>query len=332
MQNPNPISSAQSHSTAHSDDAAIPHADHDGDEIRCPMCDYNLRGLIDPRCPECGYTFEWTELRDPARRLHPYLFEHHPERNLNAFRRTLFGGFRPRRFWTSLHPAQPARTRRIVAYWCLAASLVFAAMLTSLTQTALYMAAQNVPLAANPNRFIADSYLQAQLIRYGSLQAYLDAELPTTLIGAMCCALASPQCSFFIVVPCVVPLLWPWLTCITLMIFPISMGRARVDRIHVLRCVLYSFDVVIWLGLTQLLMTINTWVAAAGGPPPAPLFLSMAWTRFALIAPILLYGLFRLWVAYRLYLRFSHPFATVVTSQIIVTLFTLAVLGAVYIP
>ena len=51
----------------------------EAETLHCPLCEYNLRGLSEPRCPECGYRFEWAELRDPSRRLHPYLFEHHPE-------------------------------------------------------------------------------------------------------------------------------------------------------------------------------------------------------------------------------------------------------------
>src|SRR3954464_15190796 len=75
-----------------------------GESLACPMCGYDLRGQIDPRCPECGYTFDWEELRDPTRRLHPYLFEHHPRRNVWSFIRTLTAGLRPRRFWSMLYP------------------------------------------------------------------------------------------------------------------------------------------------------------------------------------------------------------------------------------
>ena len=64
--------------------------------LHCPMCDYDLRGQIEPRCPECGYRFDWDELRDPTRRVHQYLFELHPERNVWSFVRTLLGGLRPR--------------------------------------------------------------------------------------------------------------------------------------------------------------------------------------------------------------------------------------------
>ena len=49
------------------------------DDALCPLCQYNLRGLQEPRCPECGYRFTWEEVLDPSRRLHPYLYEHRPD-------------------------------------------------------------------------------------------------------------------------------------------------------------------------------------------------------------------------------------------------------------
>lgn len=35
----------------------------------CPKCDYDLRGLPEDRCPECGYEFQWEEVRKRARRI-----------------------------------------------------------------------------------------------------------------------------------------------------------------------------------------------------------------------------------------------------------------------
>src|SRR4051794_15887190 len=120
--------------------AAIPQTE----ELHCPLCDYDLRGLVDPRCPECGYVFDWAELRDPARRLHPYLFEHHPDHNFWSFFRTEIGSWRPRVFWRNLHPMQASKVRRLRAYWLLSnlpvlfyVLFVLAAMATSLHQFAI---------------------------------------------------------------------------------------------------------------------------------------------------------------------------------------------------
>ena len=64
------------------------------DALDCPLCGYSLRGLAaavphEPRCPECGYSFEWFGLLQAREFHHPYLFEHHPRRNLWSFARTL---------------------------------------------------------------------------------------------------------------------------------------------------------------------------------------------------------------------------------------------------
>jgi hypothetical protein len=88
-------------------------------DVVCPLCAYNLRGLSESRCPECGYRFEWAEVTDPKTRLHAYLFEHHPERNVRSFLQTMWGTLRPIKFWKSMSPAQPSRPRRLFAYWFL---------------------------------------------------------------------------------------------------------------------------------------------------------------------------------------------------------------------
>ena len=83
--------------------------------VECPLCRYNLRGLNEARCPECGFAFDWREILDITRRKHPYLFEHHPEQNVWSFCWTLAGGLNPWLFWRTLHPAQLADEWRLTA-------------------------------------------------------------------------------------------------------------------------------------------------------------------------------------------------------------------------
>jgi hypothetical protein len=44
--------------------------------LRCPQCDYNLTGLADPRCPECGEAFDWEQVRRAAANPPRIYFEH----------------------------------------------------------------------------------------------------------------------------------------------------------------------------------------------------------------------------------------------------------------
>jgi len=44
----------------------------DGRNISCPVCTYNLRGVMDARCPECGFAVALS-LHAPDARLGPWL-------------------------------------------------------------------------------------------------------------------------------------------------------------------------------------------------------------------------------------------------------------------
>ena len=115
---------------------------------------------------------------------------------------------------------------------------------------------------------------------------------------------------------------WPLLTLATLMIFRVSMHRARVKTAHVLRCVIYSGDVIVWgnLLLTISVSALALWWLRVGGINLARLeWLIWAWLGLTLLLPLVFW--YRLTIAYRKYLRFDHPIATVFASQVIVALF-----------
>lgn len=299
--------------------------DHD---VLCPLCEYNLRGLTEPRCPECGYAFAWPEVLDPQRRPHPFLYEHHPERPLWAFARTLLSTCRPTRFWQALHPTQPTSRRRLLTYW----GLVFAVyVMLLLAQVAIFLHGRGgmlirmyTPLHARAaGQLSAQNYATGHrnwVIReYGSVEAYLDYHYPTRLGRGLALQLLRDLRRTWVTwVTFLWPLVWPWIVFGVLVSLRLSMRRARVSAFHVLRCVIYGMDLVVWLGLV-LLMLMLLMRHLAGEPPMASLAVLGNLTLLLYPAGIIV-STHRLAKAYRYYLRFQHPALTVILCQLLALL------------
>lgn len=298
------------------------------EDLLCPLCEYNLRGATEPRCPECGFRFEWRDLLDPERRRHEYVFEHHPRHNLWSFRRTLFGTLRPRRFWQTLRPGQPSNPKRLILYW-LAVTAVALALPVGL------MGLDMARLAAQHHRYRA-SYGPPPFT--GPTKALLDQDFPVPpqpeffrryfVIQRYSITWALYRMEVHWTLASAAYLAWPWLTFLALLVFQISMRRARVKPVHVLRCVMYTFDATALLAWGLLLMAAGLFAAAALLPTTfqSDPFELLLWVA-ALI--ILLTFTYRLSIAYRLYLQFPHAVTTVVTSQVIAILATVAALFVV---
>ena len=103
-----------------------------------------------------------------------------------------------------------------------------------------------------------------------------------------------------------------------MMIFQWSMMKARVRPMHVVRCVIYSADVIFWIDLAIAFGLIMSGIARiSGGPEFSP-------------DPVLIYAIlalcgwlvfvYRFSTALRRYLQFDHPKSTVWATQIIVAL------------
>lgn len=303
------------------------------EEIRCPLCEYNLRGLTRPRCPECGYRFDWPEILDPARRLHPYLFEHHPERNVRSFWRTIIAGFRPDRFWRSLNPIQPQHSSRLIIYWSIIAGAFLLATACQLSYFTFLLRAQvraqrtwQLTFLNNP----ANAERAAQVEQdFGSVQAYVDRCNPVlSAWDALRVMFHDPDVPVILCMYVIVPISWPWLTVLALLLFQTSMRRKRIRFVHVTRCAVYSFDAVCWFAIMFMFMALVQFVegALAGFVSmPASVALWFPWSGLGLTALTGLFGIYRLAVAYRQYLRFDHAIATALSSQVIVCLFVIDV-------
>jgi len=292
-------------------------------DVSCPLCEYNLRGLTEPRCPECGFRFDWPDLLDPARKTHPYLFEHHPRHSIWSFCRTLLGAQFPRRFWSKLHPAQPSRPRRLIAYWVILTLPVLTLFTLHLIEVSQRVIAANAAnrawLTASlsaPNSGYSSEYWKRL---YPTSQAFLNANYPATLPIKSVLRQALYLSGSTVGVG-LIALLWAPLTFLALQIFRISMRRARIRPVHVLRCIIYSFDTILpWALLSAAAVAIEPFLFPpppfmAGTPTQLSPWILLAWLFFAAIAG------YRLAIAYARYLRFDHPGATIAASQVIVLL------------
>jgi hypothetical protein len=260
------------------------------EHVSCPLCEYDLHGLVEPRCPECGYRFDWPDLLDPTRRRHRYLFEHHPERNAWSFCKTAIGGLRPGRFWRSLSPVQRSAPRRLAVYAGIVLLIVFAlGPVATRLQTAIF------------------------LLQYGMASSWMAALDMTGSVHSSSWIL--PAYWYFA--------LWAVITLLSLLVFRVSMRRARIRPVHVARCVVYSFDASLWLAVALCAASILTLVEVIvlSRNDFTFMFLAVGVAPWLLV-PVIVY---RLVMAYRHYLRFDRPLLTVLASQVIAALVVLNV-------
>ncbi len=113
---------------------------------------------------------------------------------------------------------------------------------------------------------------------------------------------------------------WPWITFATMVIFRVSMRRAKIDPRHVLRAAVYGCDFGLLLaaaGTAGIAAVLAANPLMAGDPAPVLIF-----PVVLLACPVV--GTYRLTFAYSRYLRFHLPFLTVLASQVVAVLFVLA--------
>ena len=289
----------------------------DDEQLVCPLCDYNLRGLTEARCPECGYTFEWADLRDPARRKHKYLFEHHPERNVRSFLRTMLGGLRPRKFWGGLLPSQPSHPRRLFVY---ALVIIMAGAIPPIAVAAFAMKSEWDGMAARRAQSASWSFGTLTLQMKQRLDLYYPAP---TLPRVARNALRYNRSVFRILLAHVTILAWPALTLAALMIFRWSMRRARLRPVHLARCAVYCGDLVLWANLLLaglVATTVVRWILVGVRRPPGNPVETYAGIAGAAMVVVVLAFIYRLAVALVKYLRFDRPIWTVLATQVIVFL------------
>jgi hypothetical protein len=269
-----------------------PDWEHLDRDVLCPLCSYNMRGLAEPRCPECGCRYEWNELLNRDKWVHPYLFEHHPERKFRSFWKTILNGWRPVAFWTSVRPSHEPAPRRLILYWLL--SFVPLLLVTIALAVAIAIVFKpNFGWRADVPSLPADAW-----------NLWIDCLIFNSALRAL-------------TVFTFVMMLWPWLTMAALLVFQISMQKARIRGVHVLRCVIYSADIQLTIALLVLACTPLI-LSEPGGINQT--FTPLDYALWVVCDAAYLFIIARLMIAYVLYLHFSHPVSVVLVSQVIAAL------------
>jgi hypothetical protein len=314
------------------DNTAAPDWDQIEAEYRCPLCEYNLRGLIEPRCPECGYTFQWCELETNRVRLHPWLFEHHPKRNIRSWLRTTAMAWLPRRFWKQLQPTHLISIRRLVIFYLVSLIMLVAAYIGMLTPRAIAVAQSN---AIDVQWFVqqhATSYEQSYnqppsepQLRAFERQFIQSAPVSPLRVLQNSLLLRPPdrprKLSALCALGCAAA--WPWLTLLSLQAFRISMRQARIRKVHMLRLAIYGTNCALWIASGSMLL------AGVLSFQQNPNFLNPRSHDMMVAAVVLgtwLISVYHLGMAARHYLRFSFAFAVAFSSQIIVMLIALIII------
>lgn len=265
-------------------------------EVLCPRCDYNLRLLTQPRCPECGLELEWRKVLDDSARQSRFLFEHHWRRRpFWSYLKTFAAGLRPKKFWQSVSIHDHIHARPL---WCLllTSPVVFALVLWSLASAC---AGVLEPLVGQPG-IAGTSALQEFAMACRSLSdvsgnwephVFLPALLFVSLLVALATVCSLRQ----------------------------TLGRCRVRTVQVIRVFGYAAAPMFTALAILVIALVLATVALPLDDIPLALQLPFALGVYALfpltMACFLMAGL-------KHYLRLPHPRALAVTATVVGFLFS----------
>lgn len=232
---------------------------------------------------------------------------------------TLLGGFRPRRFWSSLHAAHAVRHRRLALYWAVTGLVIL------MTGAGGWYLATGIGMYRDHRRSI--DYYQKYPARGGFTAAGLSNAFPLPPDRRFFSRLFNRQYHRGLDAHLsIAAMAWPWLSLAALLIFRTALRRARIRWTHVLRCVVYAGDVFPSVGAVAV---VFGWMTGFERAIYGDVDGQIIWARRAVAGLGLLAAVFtyRLGVAYHRYLRLDHPWSTVILSQAIVALFVVTALS-----
>ena len=217
------------------------------EDLNCPLCGYDVRGLPEPRCPECGHQFDPEALRRAKFERRDWLFEHAQRRLALAFIGTTLRSLVPWMFWNDISPAHAVVARRLRLWAIVWISVIVASNVSAMAWTTirLYLLAHAPPLATGmtilpSGRYVypigptagssgptAPAYIGWGRSQFGWMDAinfsFEEIRGPSA-IAAVSAVLA-----------------WPAITLLALSLFGITLRRAGIQRGHLWRCALYAW-------------------------------------------------------------------------------------------
>lgn len=323
-------------------------------DILCPLCDYNLKMLTEPRCPECGHRFEWADVLAEDRELRGF-FEHARGRWLMSIFWTWLASLFSLWFWKRVKTTDPVRLGRVILFAALNLLALVSAIgiMVGVQVWQSYSAARSMHVTALKGIEQQIVFDQMRLARsksatqyspyrpvivpskFPTTQAYLDATFPPpTVVGAFHAYFTgnrpwlgtflyqsnAPAVSNFGVAAILA--MWPWLTLGLFAIFRVSLRRAGISWPHLLRMVTYCSAI--------LALAPAIWLAVRAGLERPPFF-GYTWDLiFRLDEPtarvlliLLAWLAIRLAIAMHRYLRIPQGVIMALLSQIIVMLIAL---------
>lgn len=260
------------------------------DALNCPLCGYDLRGLPENRCPECGHAFDPDELRRAKDERRNWLFEHALTRRLvGSFLRTTTKSLRPFTFWRSVSAAHVIHERRLeqwAAYW-IAISVLATIVGVVAAAVVIYHDANGSLFGPGPvaRRPWGASVDWRRAFDFAMQRGYVG---PIALLGG-------------------IGLIWPAVTVLALAVFNHTLSRAGIRRGHLWRCVLYALPSILLPPIAVLLL--GPWLFPI--TPRAVVLCGLA---------MLVLSTLHLAVAHVAYLRLRHAVAQAILVQLMVVL------------
>lgn len=275
------------------------------DALTCPLCDYDLRGLPEHRCPECGHAFDPDELRRQVRARKTWFFEAAPPRTAaRAFVLTTLASLWPPHFWRRVQPGDAIHARRLrtwVAAWFAITVAALLAITTShvflIYQTQNAFAAGPVMIVQVAGRSVLSAGGPSVTWRDAAGRAFANTGLQASGVAA---ALAFA---------------WPVAAFGVMSLFGATLAQAGIHSGHLWRCGLYAIPSLVLPPL------VGAAIAVSGGlvrGPPGLVAVAMAWLSTA-----------HLFMAHVRYLRVRHAAAQAIVVQVLIALGSLAAIALV---